>query len=276
MFQDIAPHTLDNSFHWESVQPHDLVVVWDRGCILFLTGPDGDTLPTYSRLVEDFSLTVEPFFLFSIDQSHLFLCPEPLEEREGYTYKRIDTMKSLQPSWFAFACASAAHLAKWYTSHRFCGKCGAELEHSHTERALHCPECNLTIYPGISPVVIVGVTDGDRLLLTRYANGEYRRHALIAGFVEFGETLEDGARREVMEEVGLHIKNLRYYKSQPWAFSESLLAGFFAEVDGSKEAAANPDELSEAVWFTRDQLPRDDSNMSLTWSMIEAFRNGEV
>jgi NAD+ diphosphatase len=139
-----------------------------------------------------------------------------------------------------------------------------------------CPHCGVTTYPNISPVIIVGVTDGDHLLLTRYAQGEYQKHALIAGFVEIGETLEDAARREVQEETGLCIKNLHYYKSQPWAFSESLLAGFFAEVDGSTDVHVDQVELSEAIWFSRETLPLEDTTLSLTWDMIETFRRGEV
>ena len=115
-----------------------------------------------------------------------------------------------------------------------------------------CPECKNIEYPKISPAVIVAVTNGNRLLLSRYARGGYRNYALIAGFAEVGETLEDTVRREVMEEVGLKVKNIRYYKSQPWSFSDSLLVGFFAELDGDDTITLEEEELAEAVWFERD------------------------
>jgi NAD+ diphosphatase len=131
-------------------------------------------------------------------------------------------------------------------------------------------------YPRISPVVIVGILDGDDILLAKAAVGEYKKHGLISGFVELGESLEGAVAREVMEEVGLTVHNLRYYKSQPWAFSQSLLMGFFADLKGERTVTVNPAELSEAAWFPRPEIPAGDSRLSLTWDMIEAFRNGEV
>jgi NAD+ diphosphatase len=125
-------------------------------------------------------------------------------------------------------------------------------------------------------VVIIAIVDGDRILLTRYSRGCYRRHSLVAGFVEIGETLEDAVRREVMEEVGLHVKDIRYCESQPWPFSSSLIAGFFADVDGDPTVHLNTDgqdELAEGVWVSRDELVMEDSGLSLTWDMIRKFRD---
>ena len=98
----------------------------------------------------------------------------------------------------------------------------------------------------------------------------------MAGFMEIGETLEDTVRREVMEEVGLKVKNIRYYKSQPWAFSESILVGFFAEVDGNTVPVPDGEELAEARWFRRDEIPVENTSFSLTWELIEQFRQGKV
>ena len=141
--------------------------------------------------------------------------------------------------------------------------------------ASFCPKCGHTYYPRNSPVVIIAIVDGDRILLTRYNRGGYRRHSLVAGFVEIGETLEDAVRREVMEEVGLRVKNIRYCESQPWPFSSSLIAGFFADVDGDPTVHLNTDgqdELAEGVWVSRDELVLEDSGMSLTWDMIRKFK----
>ena len=121
--------------------------------------------------------------------------------------------------------------------------------------------------------------DGDRILLTRYNRSGYRRHALVAGFVEIGETLEDAVRREVMEEVGLRVKNIRYIESQPWPFSSSLIAGFCAEADGDPTVHLNTDggeELAEAVWMDRSEVEIEDSSISLTWDMIRKFKNGTL
>jgi NAD+ diphosphatase len=111
--------------------------------------------------------------------------------------------------------------------------------------------------------------------MTRYKGREYGGHALIAGFCEIGETGEDTVRREVMEEAGIHVKNIRYYKSQPWGFESDLLLGYFCEADGDEEIRMDDDELSEAVWIRRDEIQERFENMSLTNEMICHFK-GEV
>ncbi|MBR0328228.1 MAG: NUDIX domain-containing protein, partial [Selenomonadaceae bacterium] len=130
-------------------------------------------------------------------------------------------------------------------------------------------DCGLIEYPKISPAVIVAVTDGDKLLLTRYADRPYRGPALIAGFVEIGETLEDTVRREVLEEVGLHVKNIRYYKNQPWSFTDTMLVGFYCDLDGEAEIHLDRNELCEGVWMDRSELPVRENDVSLTAEMIE-------
>jgi NAD+ diphosphatase len=142
-----------------------------------------------------------------------------------------------------------------------------------------CPKCGLIEYPKISPVVIVAVTNGNSILLTRYANRPQTHFALVAGFVEIGETLEDTVRREVLEETGVRVKNLRYYKSQPWGFSSSLLNGFYCDLDGDDAIKVDGVELSEAVWVPRDEVPPmmmpPDKNVALTAEMMEMFRIGK-
>jgi NAD+ diphosphatase len=129
------------------------------------------------------------------------------------------------------------------------------------------------IFPKVAPAVIVGVTNGDKILLTKYANREYKRYALIAGFNEIGENIEETVKREVMEEAGLHIKNIRYYKSQPWGFDSNLLMGFFCEVDGDKNIRMDEHELSEAEWVDREDIPEYGENLSLTHEMMQVFKN---
>lgn len=147
---------------------------------------------------------------------------------------------------------------------------------SQSERALVCPVCGQTEYPKICPAVIVAVTDGERLLMSRYRGRAYRGYALIAGFVEIGETFEETVRREVMEEVGLKVKNIRYYKSQPWAFTDTEMIGFFAELDGDDRIRLQEDELSEAGWYHRDEIPEDTSLISVGSEMKMAFKHGEL
>lgn len=125
------------------------------------------------------------------------------------------------------------------------------------------------------PAVIIAVTNGNKILLSKYANREYTRYALLAGFTEIGESVEETVKREVMEEVGLHVKNLRYYKSQPWSFSDTLLMGFFAEVEGDDSITLDREELALAEWFERENIPASESDISLTSEMIEFFRAGK-
>ena len=161
-------------------------------------------------------------------------------------------------------------------SRRFCGGCGAKTEPSLKERALVCPSCGQTEYPKISPAVIVAITNGDKLLMSRYARGAYRNYALIAGFVEIGETFEDCVRREVMEEVGLRVKNIRYYKSQPWAFSDTEMVGFTAELDGNDTICLEEEELCEAGWFARDEIVEYGPYISVGHEMMKAFKDGKI
>jgi len=139
-----------------------------------------------------------------------------------------------------------------------------------------CPVCGQVIYPKICPAVIAAVYDGDRLVLTRYKNRPFKKYALVAGFAEIGESIEDTVRREVREETGLRVGNLRFYKSQPWVYTDTLLMGFFAELDGSDKITVQEDELAEARWFARAEIPADHSGISLTGEMIERFRSGNL
>ena len=180
------------------------------------------------------------------------------------------------PKEAVFAAAVSESLHRWYGASRFCGRCGRPMQDSETERARVCPDCGLTLYPKICPAVIVAVTDGDRLLLTKYQGRAFKRYALVAGFAEIGESIEDTVRREVFEETGLRVKNLRYYKSQPWVFTDSLLFGFLCELDGSDAITLQQSELSEAGWYHRDEIPGDYSSISLTGEMIEGFRRGNL
>ena len=149
---------------------------------------------------------------------------------------------------------------------------------SDKERAMSCPQCRKVYYPQICPSVIVGVTDGDKLLMTKYAanHSSYRKYALIAGYAEIGESLEDTVRREVMEEVGLKVKNIRYFNSQPWSYTDTLLVGFFCDVDGDSRITMDIEELSVAEWLTREEIPWESANSStsLTGAMMKAFKEG--
>ena len=131
------------------------------------------------------------------------------------------------------------------------------------------------IFPRIAPAAIIALTHGDKLLLSRYANRPVRRHSLLAGFIEIGETAEEAVAREVMEEVGLRVKNIRYYKSQPWGIAGNLSVGYFCDLEGEDETVTLDEaELAMAEWFSREEIPDEDEGISLTGEMIRVFREG--
>lgn len=150
------------------------------------------------------------------------------------------------------------------------------MKHDAKERMMYCEKCHTMEFPKICPAVIIGVTDGDRILMSKYAGRTYKKYALLAGFTEIGETIEETVQREVMEEVGLKVKNIRYYKSQPWSFSDTVLMGFYCDLDGEDQIELDREELALAEWFERDKIPVEPSRDSLTNEMIIKFKNHEV
>ena len=168
---------------------------------------------------------------------------------------------------FLYALVTAYQLANWYDNNQYCGRCGDKMIRVKEERALSCPSCGHRVYPRIVPAVIVGIIDGDRICITRYAQG-YGHNALVAGFVEIGETIEQTVEREVMEEVGLKVKNIRYYKSQPWGFVDDLLLGFYCDVDGDNTIHMDRNELKIAHFVRREDIVLQPEHLSLTLHML--------
>ncbi|AIQ98714.1 NAD(+) diphosphatase [Pluralibacter gergoviae] len=145
-------------------------------------------------------------------------------------------------------------LAEFYRSHKFCGYCGHEMHPSKTEWAMLCGHCRERYYPQIAPCIIVAIRRDDAILLAQHVRHRNGIHTVLAGFVEVGETLEQAVAREVMEESGIKVKNLRYVTSQPWPFPQSLMTAFMADYD-SGDIAIDPKELIQADWYRYDRLP---------------------
>lgn len=279
MIQDIQPHHLYNAYHPDKKVQADDFVICVKGRSL-LVGGNGETthFPRRSELPEE--LTFQ--FLFSIDEQDYYLAWfEGVAEFDEYQYRTLRELRAeLQPSHLMmYAAYTGYHIAIWYRENRFCGVCGHRNKHSETERAYVCPHCGHTIYPRLNPAVIVAVTNGDKLLLTKYApqhvGHKVSFYALIAGFTEIGETFEECCAREVMEETGLRIKNLRYYKSQPWGSAMDILVGFFCDVDGDTTIHREEDELREARWVQRADIELQPDDLSLTNEMMELFMDGK-
>ena len=254
----------DNQYRDESPAADDRAICVRDGAVLYAY-KDGEI--TYPTVGETGGAGA---YLFTLGGERYFSCAA--EAFGEYAYHTAWELRHGTVSPGAFAGATAMHLCAWYEANRFCGRCGAKTRHSETERALVC-DCGNIIYPKINPAVIVGVTSGDRICLTKY-NRPNARWSLVAGYNEVGETIEQTVIREVREEIGLRVKNLRYHTSQPWGISGSLLFGFFCEADGGDALCVDGVELKEARWFRADQIDFPDDGFSLTREMIDRFRNG--
>ena len=229
--------------------------------------------PKYEELFKETEVT----FLFELDDRDYYRLEiqeensEKFEKEHCVKFVKRSAFRELGPKEMTFVAITGMHLNGWYMKNRYCGCCGNSLVHDSKERMLRCPVCNNMIFPRINPAVIVGVKDKNRILLTKYRDREYKKYALIAGFNEIGESLEDTVRREVMEEAGLKVKNIEYYKSQPWGFADNILMGFFCELDGDSEITMDEDELSVAEWVERGEIPVTLEDVSVTNEMIYSF-----
>ncbi len=296
MLQDILPKKYDNNYYADKA-PDDNAI-----CLIFkdsyvLTGhkkcegtryipeesassleknaPAGDVFfPKYGQIKD---CVAEYRYLFAIDNEEYFLVThyigsEPDWEKLGFAFEHYKALRHAKPKYRVFALMTGYHLHCWYRDNAHCGRCGSQTFHDTRLRAVRCPNCGNLIFPRISPAVIVGVHDGSHLLMTKYNGRDYKGYALIAGFIEIGESAEDTVRREVFEEVGVKVKNISYYASQPWGMDGGFLLGFYAELDGNDRIALDREELSMAGWYTPDEITVNDDDISLTSCMIDNWK----
>ena len=279
----------DNHYEERTPRADDLVLAFRGESLLMRRTGDDVELPTFEQSnLAPSDLT----FLFTIDETAFFLVKgeQPLggptphtgidagqvddaHDDVSFWYEPLGMYRWIRPRDMRFAIEVASQLAAWYRSNRFCGRCGKPTQADHAERMLRCPECGNTIYPRINPGVIVGVENGDHLLLTKYAGRGFTNWALIAGFTEIGESLEQTVQREVLEEAGVRVKNIRYFGNQPWPRSSSLLVGYFAELDGAGDVHLDDQELACAEWVHWSEVPHDPDNYSLTRTMMCDFHD---
>ncbi len=305
MIQDIAPRIFDNQYHPVSPSPDSIVLMirgQEIGVIRREEGAAGaERMTGGDDLIRFGELVVPPsraIYLFTVDDTGFYLIFEEsvFPKAVRFVPVRLLMQDLTVPRFLRFAVTTAWHLAKWYESVQYCGACGkktiaegeliAEPEDSGglapgtpsseetIERAVRCPDCGRIFYPRINPAVIVGVTKGDELLITRYVRSRgVSVDALVAGFCEIGETLEETVAREVREETGLEVTNIRYYKSQPWGIALDLLAGFYCDALDT-EISVDETELSAAAWVRREDIKGQPTDNSLTNEMMMVFKEG--
>lgn len=284
MLQDLTFGRLENEFYDRNATDEDFVICVKNNRILVRRTEETQvTYPTVAAVKfwaeeNEWNVWQEDHFqyVFRMQDVNFFLWMGDAGEPEdtSFAYEEIRQLSQFETKDVCFAACTAEHLFVWYRNNRFCGHCQTATIHDTKERMLRCPKCGNMIFPRISPAVIIAVTDEDRLLLSKYAGRAHTRYALLAGYTEIGETMEETVQREVMEEVGLHVKNIRYYKSQPWGRDGAVLMGFFCDLDGSDEIHMDENELSLAEWYDRTALPAHDDGISLTREMIRVFEEG--
>lgn len=264
------------SFHpgGRPCEPQDILLCFQLDC--WLAAKSSFCFPTWAMVKALIPENSRPVILFTYNDTRVYgLDISPtlnLAHADNLSFEPVSTFRQLNSRQDSYLLITAYHLMLWYRNHRFCGHCAHILEPSPIERSLDCPACGSILFPIICPAISVAITDGDRLLLARNIRSSFQHYSLIAGYVEVGESLEVTVIREVKEEVGLDVKSVRYVGSQAWGFSQSLMIGFHAELDGNDQITLQEGELSDARWFHRDEITVNPNPLSLSFSMIEMFR----
>lgn len=275
MLHEIAPKQYHVEFAKKEPGDDAICFVFKGPEILEKMVDDNLTPPTYGELKEKVRKYI---YLFAIDEVEYYLVDLKEEDvPRGYQWWTVRNAPEHRAQDLHFAEYTAYQLYVWYRDNQFCGRCGTHTDVDGSLRMLRCPHCGNMIFPRITPAIMVAVTHEDKILVTRYKGRTYKGYAMIAGFNEIGETAEETVRREVFEEVGLHVSEVKYYKSQPWGIDGNLMLGYFAKLDGSEDIDLDRQELAQAAWLRRDEL--DDQTIryqySLAGDLVEAFRKGE-
>jgi len=235
-------------------------------------GEDGYSVPRFSdvKRVQGVLEDAQYFGLEGGCSCFLAGLADPGLLADGFEFRGIFELLGLLDDELLLVAGCAAQLVRWGRSHKFCGRCGKPTEDKTDERAKTCPDCGLNCYPRLSPAVIVAVVKDDKLLLATSPRFRSSFWSVLAGFVEPGETLEECVVREVQEEVGILVKNVRYFDSQPWPFPDSLMLGFTAEY-AEGEIKTDGDEIVDAEWFAADHLPNIPPRVSIARRLIDWF-----
>jgi len=250
----------DATAYWLSFKGDTILTLEDKGQ---LSLPDIDLYQLNMKLVRR-------HYLGQVDGRSCYVAeftPDTVAP-EGMSFYNLRRLLGQIPDDLFILAGKAYQILHWDRTHQYCSQCGAQTENKIDERAKLCPTCGLVKYPRISPAIIVAITRGREILLAKGINFQGDFYSVLAGFVEPGETFEECVQREVGEEVGLKVKNIKYFGSQPWPFPDSLMVGFTAEY-ASGDINIDKKEILDARWFTVEQLPLIPSVGSIARRLID-------
>ena len=246
--------------------------VFQESKLLVEEGPSGVNLPCLIHITEMGLAPLREHYLGRLDDRPCYAVEvaEGTMAPAGMAFEGLRQVYGCLDEGLFWIAARAVQIIDWDRTHQFCGRCGVPLRTKAGERAKECPQCGLLHFPRLAPAIIVLVEQGNQLLLARSRHFMPGMYSVLAGFVEPGESLEEAVAREVKEEVGIEIRDIKYFGSQPWPFPHSLMIGFTATYAGG-EISRDDKEIEDAGWFTVEKLPRIPGKISIARKLIDGF-----
>ena len=249
-----------------------VVLVYYNSMILVEEAKKGNPIPEYKKITAyyDLSAARTPIGKLNGIYYSALSVDSKKDLPENTKFMNVRHLYRTSNEYLFYLAGLGMQLSEWNRTNRYCGKCGAQMENHGYERAKVCPDCGHIVYPKISPAMICAVTKGTEILLARGSKFSQPVYSVLAGFVEPGETLEETVEREVMEETGIRIKNIKYFGNQPWPFSSSMMIAFTAEYE-SGDIKIDNNEILDAGWYSADKLPMLPSSYSIARRLIRNF-----
>ena len=259
----VAPKAKLEAAWWFAFQDNRLLVQPESSQV---------TLPCLVDFAELELPVLRQHYLGHLGRRHCYTVEvaEGITPPKGMTFEGLRQMYGRMDEDLFSVAGRAVQIIDWDRTHQFCGRCGVRTKTHPTERARECPQCGTLHFPRLAPAIIVLVERGQEILLARARRFPTAMYSTIAGFVEPGETLEEAVVREVREETGISVKDIRYFGSQPWPFPHSLMIGFTASYAGGQIILSDQENV-DAGWFTADNLPALPEKISIARRLIDSF-----